>query len=40
MNSMLQALYANWIFVRDLYKFCMEIEERGSNLNEEMPLSL
>ncbi|MCP9265463.1 hypothetical protein DINM_020772 [Dirofilaria immitis] len=40
MNSMLQGLFANWIFVKDLYKFCMKIEEYGWNLNDEMPLSL
>ncbi|VBB34275.1 unnamed protein product [Acanthocheilonema viteae] len=40
MNSILQGLFANWIFVKELYKFCMKIEERGLNLDEEMPLSL
>ncbi|CAG9538145.1 unnamed protein product [Cercopithifilaria johnstoni] len=40
MISILQSLFANWIFVKDLYKFCMKIEECGINLNEEMPLSL
>ncbi|EFO18959.2 hypothetical protein LOAG_09535 [Loa loa] len=40
MSSILQCLFANWIFVQDLYKFCMKIEESGSNLDEDMPLSL
>ncbi|VDK84503.1 unnamed protein product [Litomosoides sigmodontis] len=40
MNCILQALFANWIFVKDLYKFCMEIEDYGLSLNEEMPVSL
>uniref|UniRef100_A0A915PHX4 USP domain-containing protein n=1 Tax=Setaria digitata TaxID=48799 RepID=A0A915PHX4_9BILA len=39
MNSMLQGLFANWIFVKELYKFCMEMEEYGLDLAEEIPLS-
>lgn len=40
MDSMLRSLFANWMFVKDLYKFCTEIEEDGLKLEEEMPLSL
>ncbi|MCP9265464.1 hypothetical protein DINM_020773 [Dirofilaria immitis] len=40
MNSMLQGLFANSIFTKDLFKFCKMIEDLGLNLDEEMPLSL
>ncbi|EFO20744.1 hypothetical protein LOAG_07744 [Loa loa] len=40
MGSMLQGLFADVIFAKDLFKFCKMVEELGLNLNEEMPLSL
>ncbi|KAL3983076.1 Ubiquitin carboxyl-terminal hydrolase family protein [Acanthocheilonema viteae] len=40
MNSILQGMFANAIFVKDLFKFCKMLEELGLDLDEEMPLSL
>lgn len=40
MNSMLQGLFADAIFAKDLFKFCKMVEELGVNLDEEIPLSL
>ncbi|VDN04659.1 unnamed protein product [Thelazia callipaeda] len=37
--TMLQCLFANWIFVDDLYTFCMDLEECGCALDEDLPLS-
>ncbi|CAG9538142.1 unnamed protein product [Cercopithifilaria johnstoni] len=40
MNSILQGVFADAIFTKDLFKFCKMVEELGLNLDEEMPLSL
>ncbi|EJW81607.1 hypothetical protein WUBG_07484, partial [Wuchereria bancrofti] len=40
MNSILQGLFANVIFAKDLFKFCKMVEKLGLDLDEEMPLCL